>query len=461
MDDLPELPFEKVLSYLSLGDLIKSRAISRRWYEKIKRLKVRSLCYSERPSGFIQGKSRLEFISSFKLFVNISRESILSNLKHLCLCGLDLNRVIRKTLAQTLNSFGQLEELDIIRFDYYPNDRSRWKMKLKLNLPMLNSIQLKEVYGMEELVLNAPRLQNVKLFDCYYFRVELVHQSVERLFDIQNRVSPLKNLKKLKYLYLGYFSDEFFFDPTSLSGLEQLKEIHLNDPENIAELFEQKRRYGRADLKIFLHGFLLTGPSDPETDSLFDSISGEAFVHLAENPWGLADEIPFCTSLPYAAIERVAPELVIHTVSRFIDLETICIDEPVQDVQRFLDFLKSFGHIPKLRFLCAQPQDLFDRLSEHCAVRTLFMKCAPSDFQFLLKLKHLNHLDLGCSFDPSSISRVFEELKFVSFFKFLWNDYHFRLEIDHLNRFDVCFGRKRRIKMPNLDAAIQFIVLLS
>ena len=35
MDDLPELPFEKVLSYLSLGDLIKSRAVSRRWYHKI------------------------------------------------------------------------------------------------------------------------------------------------------------------------------------------------------------------------------------------------------------------------------------------------------------------------------------------------------------------------------------------------------------------------------------------
>ena len=40
---MDELPFEKVLSYLSLGDLIKSRGVSRRWYMKIHSFKAKSL----------------------------------------------------------------------------------------------------------------------------------------------------------------------------------------------------------------------------------------------------------------------------------------------------------------------------------------------------------------------------------------------------------------------------------
>ena len=74
MDDLPELAFEKILSYLSLEDRIKSRAVSRRWYTKINSFKAKSLCYSERPIGFIWSMDRfvgnecaLNFISSPRL----------------------------------------------------------------------------------------------------------------------------------------------------------------------------------------------------------------------------------------------------------------------------------------------------------------------------------------------------------------------------------------------------------
>ena len=99
MDDLPELPFEQVLSYLSLEDLLKSRAVSRAWYNRIDNFKVKSLCFSNLPSGFIDGKSRLvsgvfvqNFISStrFECFFGTFGQSILYNLKHLRLCELRL-----------------------------------------------------------------------------------------------------------------------------------------------------------------------------------------------------------------------------------------------------------------------------------------------------------------------------------------------------------------------------------
>ena len=73
MDDLPELPFEKVLSYLSLEDRLKSRAVSRRWYWTINNFKVKSLCYLDHPAGFIRGKSRLVSGAFARNFISSSR----------------------------------------------------------------------------------------------------------------------------------------------------------------------------------------------------------------------------------------------------------------------------------------------------------------------------------------------------------------------------------------------------
>ena len=97
LNDLPVLPFEKVLSYLSLEEKIKSMAVSRRWYNTVDRFRVKSLCYSHRPSGFIKGKNRLmsgafaqNFIHSsrFESFFATFGQSNLASLEHLLLCDL-------------------------------------------------------------------------------------------------------------------------------------------------------------------------------------------------------------------------------------------------------------------------------------------------------------------------------------------------------------------------------------
>ena len=59
IDDPPELRFERVLNYLSLEDLIRSRIVSRGWYNRIDSFRVKRLCFSDRPNGFIPLKSRL------------------------------------------------------------------------------------------------------------------------------------------------------------------------------------------------------------------------------------------------------------------------------------------------------------------------------------------------------------------------------------------------------------------
>ena len=88
MCDLPDLPFEKVLSYLPLEDLLRVRAVSKRFYLKINRFRVRSLCFSKEKRDYIEVNHRLvvgEFtqnlISSSRFesfFLSVSRSSATS-----------------------------------------------------------------------------------------------------------------------------------------------------------------------------------------------------------------------------------------------------------------------------------------------------------------------------------------------------------------------------------------------
>ena len=463
MDDLPELPFEKVLSYLSLEDRIKARAVSRRWYHQINRFKVKTLCYSDLPAGFIWRKSRLvsgsfaqNFICStrFAMFSATFRPTILSNLKHLRLCDLRLNnKKTRKSFARALQSFGQLEQLDIIRLSYHPN--SGPNKKFKLTLPMLTSIRLEKVRGLSKLTLDAPQLLKIKVSESYDLRLELVHgESVEWLMIDEWTVLEMEKMKNLKYLYLGVYLDEF--NPAFLSSFEQLKEICLSYFEDglFTVLFEQKQQHGRTDLKIYLQGLLLNGP-DPALHSL-QSSDEEFFSCLAENPSRLADQIPFWYSLGYSRIERVAPKIEMSSLKRFTDLSRIDVFEPVEDTERFLGLLKNLDGIEQLVFESDQPQDLFDRLPEHCAVQSLTISKAPSDYRFLFRLKHLMELILKFPIDVHAIRKVLEENEFLSYFYFQYLGKEVRISIEYPKQFLVSVdGAWREVR--NLDAAIELI----
>lgn len=134
MEDLPELPFEQILSHLNLEDRLKLRCVSRGW-RKRSDFKVKTLYYSEHRDGFIYERSQLvtgafvqNVINSFQFepFVNTFGQMILSDLKHLRLGELHFITKKRGTsLASTLNLFGQLEQLGLIGLTFY------WDSKLK------------------------------------------------------------------------------------------------------------------------------------------------------------------------------------------------------------------------------------------------------------------------------------------------------------------------------------------
>ena len=476
MDDLPELPFKKVLSYLSLKDRLKLSTVSRSCHQKIHNSRVNSLCYSERPIGRILGKSRWvsgafaeNFISSirFESFFNTYRHSVLSTLKHLRLCDLELDLENRTAFSRTLKSFGQLEQLDIIRAKCNPG------RMFKLTLPMLTSIHLQELTGIKKLTLDASRLTKIRALVCPDLRLDIVHcESVESLIVNRMRhftVKNLRNLENLRYLCIDLFRMR---DSTFLPSLKQLEEIHTDYHGNICKLFYQKQRYGRADLKIYLTGLLLNRPDDPAINafrnSYFDThLTPEAFVQLAENPSRLADEIPFDLSLYYSAIERVAPGLEADILKRFgPQLNKIKVDRSVQDIERFLNLLRNLQNIVELEFRDDQPQELFDRLPEHCALQSLIIRRATSASGCLFLLKHLTHLDVGWSIDREVVRKAFEELPVLSKFTFQRanpnypnSSYHrmASIEIERSKQFTAGNLFCEKSIFPDLDTAIEFI----
>lgn len=111
MEDLPDVPFDKVLAYLDFSDLLKARLVSKKFHLKINNFKVRSLCVSEWDSGQIEDKHRLvvdEFAQNFirssqiDTFFMYFGHSLLSGLRHFRVCDLDMFGK-QKQFIQTLN----------------------------------------------------------------------------------------------------------------------------------------------------------------------------------------------------------------------------------------------------------------------------------------------------------------------------------------------------------------------
>ena len=459
MDEMPELPFEQVLSYLSLKDRLKARTISRAWRNTFDRYPVKTLCFSEHPIGRILGKGRWvsstfaeNFISStrFASFFDTFGPTILSSLRHLRLCDLNLTEGDPTAFARTLNSLDQLQKLDIVRAELNQQD--------VFNLPMLTSLQLEDVYGIEKLTLEVPRLRDVKILDCSALRVEIVHgESVEWLLVDCWEYTDMKKLKNLQYLYVKCHPG---IDPLFLSTLHQLKEIHTYDHESVCKLFEQKQRSGRADLKIYFCGLFLNGPEDPAMNAFqktsLDYLTGNWLVCLTENPSRLADEFPFYSFLYYSAIEEFVTPALNDVLKRCTVLNQLIVSLLVQDTQRFLDLLKNCENIVKLMFNGDQPQDLFNRLPEYCAVQELFINHPPTDLAFLFRLKHLIHLNVDRSIDIETVRRAFDELPALCSFKFSYGQKRASIRTGQSKQFRACVG-SGWMTFYNLNAAIEFI----
>ena len=472
IDDLPDLPLEKIFSYLSLEDRTRSRAVSKYWRDCIDGSRIRRLLCSGRPLGFIYEKNHLvsgafaqNAMSSLSFdplqsFLATFARSIFSNLKHLRLCHLELNQVDGTEFFTTLNLFDQLEELDIFRFHQQPN--SEVEFEFQVNLPMLRRIHL-ENNDIKGLTLDAPRLLKVKVLECFGLSLDLVHgESVEELFIDYLNVSDLKKLKNLKFLYIEFDIDNQVRDPTFLSTLGQLKEIHLRVNRDLAWILDQKLVYGRLDLKIYAYGLLQTDLDDLVAD--YNAISEDGCMsYLAKNISRLADKIRLHTPDFFCyAIRNPILRSEMAVYRRFTNLSVIVVNRSLKYIKCFLKIMKSSDRIVFMWFDCSQPQKLFDRLPEHCAslqnlgLRSLFLE----NFDFLFRFKHLIELSLH-SINFKLMRELFAKLEFLSKVSFYPDrESHIAIKVKLQKRIEIwSFNEKLTLpeSVSDVDSAIQFL----
>ena len=145
----------------------------------------------------------------------------------------------------------------------------------------------------------------------------------------------------------------------------------------------------------------------------------------------------------------------IPILNRFPDLYEILVDSPVQDVQRFLSVVNRFNIAD---FFCPQPQDLFDRLPEHCAIQDFFITYQPEDLRFLFKLKNSIRLSLGFTISLELISEIFKELPFLSHFSFKYDYKWCTIETGLSKVFEISISHGKIRTVSNVDAAIHHLI---
>ena len=430
------LPLDIVLDNLGLMDLVQLRAVSKAFRTKIDLFGLKVLCISMFSREHIIGKRRWianKFAQNFVhttapvLFFNALRGQLFSQLQHVRLCDVRLNEESRTVLIQVLNSFQRLKNLDIInlRFELLSLSTRYFSHRLELCLPALNHIYLEKLKGFYKLSLDAPKLKSVVFFKCYSLNLVIVHtESVESVtIHNQHRVAfEIECLKNLKYLFI----DRVNADSKLLSSLTQLKEIHLNHLDSVQEFLKKRKR---TDLKIFLCGVLVTDLGDPLCSK---SCPQNKFVNSLEtllitNSVRLANSIPFLSCFRYQPWEGLTLELMSNFLNRFSGVTTIQVDEPIQNVPRFLNLLEKLTHIERLVFiLFDQPQELFNQLSERSSVQEslqcLTLSRQPKNLDFLFSLKHLvscRLLDIAHHFGGVQfVRKVLTEFPVLAYFEF-------------------------------------------
>lgn len=461
MDEIPALPFKKIFSYLSLKDCLRSRAVSRGWRERIDNLKRKTLFYSELKRGFICGKRQLicgsyaqNFIGSPKfepLFISFSK-TVFSNLRHLRIFKLTVKD--SSSFFQAINTFGELEELDLRYVAFDP------LAEFQLNLPCLKSFQAKELTGLDQLTFDAPKLQRIHMgkFPLIFdgLKLKIVHvEPVEHVVIYDTHMLDLTNLSNLKYLYCVNLRIEAGF----LEKLGQLKELNFHRYGS-PEIFDQKQAYGREDLKIYYCGFLLNQPNELHEFPEFDqhSPSKEQIQLYAENSSRLADQIRDYWFVWYSHVEAMVSAPV-DFWKKFVDLHQIKVDNPIgpENVQQFLQFLKKLDCLKSMMFYTSQPQALFDQLPDYCSLQDLsFFENGSIDPEFMLRFKDLTSISFDNPVDTDFVQRVFEELEFIVTFCYTNSFGVFVTMSKRAKEIEVLVGQSKSV-VTNLDDAISLL----
>lgn len=432
-ESLPFEMFRRILSYSDLQEILRLRAVCKKWCVYIDNFSLTSLFFSEYRRDCLLDKDRLtngfaqNFIQSprFEWFFHNFTTTLFSSLRRLRVYGLDVQGR-SPAFVKVLNSFNQLQDLTIIEVE-------NLHQEIQLNLPSLQNVRFEQLSGIERLVLIAPNLSKIKIFfDDHMFALNFVHTESIESIELDRFVSDLYKMK-LRNLKTFYCAQIREISETFLADIPRLEAIHLNDNDaSLISLYRQKYKYHHCHLKIYYKSL-----SFDQLDQLDHLNSQRNIVScMTKYPSRLAEQLPLFDRLFYGEIESILPKLDQQFWRQFTRLSWVLISSKVADDQQFLEFLGKFDSIVKLSFLF-QPQsaDLFGRLNEYCpSVQQLRLVVRNLDLGFVFTMRNLVRI-VCMNVDETFVRRVFSELEFVRYLVFEIDETDFIIKHKQANLF--------------------------
>ena len=428
IEDLPPEMINELFKHLHLKDLVACSLVNKRWYSiyagfKVHRLAVtadkRQYPYSKWYQSEYWRAEDQEMCSDRKMFSRLLDRPLLSNLKHLALCGggrprIDLNQ---------LNRFSQLVNLhvDLISLD---EGSVHWNF-LKLKVLVLDGVMSNRVPPS----IDCPELSVlINKAEPNERSLDVKHPETIRKLETCMVGAQLAPFKGVECLVTEQFEA---IDEATLQSLPKLKELHYKRPINqpfqdhssevgalermkrtLREFVANAKALRGSDFKFCFAGFELTRVCVDEIDfgirvvdeseCLLNEYVYLKNYHLIDPN----DTLEFISCLDYSNLIDVTRDIPSWVFKKLPGIRVITTSRRVKGIGHFFWFLKSVRSLHHLWLRHSRlGQEFYDQLPAFLpSLGALYLtesKKLQLDFDFIGQLAHLEQIEIELDYSPS------------------------------------------------------------
>ena len=409
MDLLPFELYPPILGYLDFQDLLSVRTVCRKLNLVVKDFKIRELyVYTAR---YLMWPSKGHWSHTgqpydFSYSIHADAWSMFSSVMNF--------QFLKKLKCNDLHEFlNELKSLELLEIRFWYNRPKNEHMRLIL--PALKTIELKQTTAKFSLELETPKLKEVTLrvpIDCIKFNYPLAVTQL-RTTSYDEKLAVFENLELLE-CRLDDQSPDFL---TNFPKLNVLKIPTKISAYRLAEF--RRKRDELANLRLYYLGIeqLIGDELDNEREFSFERMSSDR--HINRMPFYLKyydlldNNLPSCTELLYDDLLKKMPKIPGDFFRKFSNINSIKVSIKVDDPNGLLEFIGNCANLFELTLTATElSQTFYERLPSVSSLFILKMFKDPDlqlDFGFLARMKRLR------TFETDQELQMTAELELDSF----------------------------------------------
>lgn len=279
----------RILSYLDVNSLLRSRLVSKCFKKNVNRVRIDSLVVNDHFSDSEYEYDAYKYFltndlisnsvclstANLKFFESSLMRLILSKIRRLCFNDQDVDMQMNTVNDFDLELFNQFKHLEHLEIGL----RHFFKINCRLQLPNLQVLSFKKAFYFNHLQLECPNLyafrsENSSLqFIQFYWPEKITHLFIRNELDFISSISQFVNLVYL-FLIDGFILSTCLPDFLNFNRLE---ELHLGSAKSdVISAIWNKRQTANLDFDIYLKGFRVDKKDDLKPFIRELSYGGEA-----------------------------------------------------------------------------------------------------------------------------------------------------------------------------------------